>query len=272
MRSVLSLLFKIRVLSSAVTVLTACGPATTTTIFHSYRHPLLNRQSTEVAYPEASRMSVEKEEPKQPASFHRSFTHPLLNRNDTPGPSGDRFENRLALARRARKMLSSRDGTQFKVEGKTYRRDCSGFVEAVLAGQGIFVDKMQDSRQSNGVAAIYRWAADRGAIHRRKVPAIGDLVFFDNTYDRNQDGRMNDRLTHIAIVERVDADGTVSIIHHVRGGLLRYKLNRFSPSSRRDPSSRKVLNHYLRVVPGGSRRTGKRLTGELFQAFATIIH
>ncbi len=36
---------------------------------------------------------------------------------------------------------------------------------------------------------------------------LGDLVFFDNTYDRNGDGKFDDRITHVGIVVGFDKEG-----------------------------------------------------------------
>jgi hypothetical protein len=186
-------------------------------------------------------------------------------------PASQRFDDpvgtRLLVAKRARNMLKK---PRFRFGGVDYRRDCSGFVLAVYAGEKIPVEKIMgvDGRRPS-TAGLYRLADERGLVHRNKVPSIGDLVFFNNTYDRNRDGRANDPLTHVGIVERVDADGTVTFIHRVRRGVLRYKLNRFKPDQRRDPQSGKVLNHYLKY--GRGKPTRKKLTGELFHAFATIV-
>jgi hypothetical protein len=174
-----------------------------------------------------------------------------------PKPKGfdDPVAIRLLVAKRARTMLKK---PSFEIGDIRYRRDCSGFVLAVFA-----------SRRRPSAAGLYRLADERGLVHRNKVPSIGDLVFFNNTYDRNRDGRANDPLTHVGIVERVAPDGTVTFVHRVRRGVLRYKLNRFKPDQRRDPQSGKVLNHYLKY--GRGKPAGKKLTGELFHAFATIV-
>ena len=46
-------------------------------------------------------------------------------------------------------------------------------------------------------------------------PSPGDLVFWHDTFDRNRNGRADDRLTHVGVVEYV-VDGTVVFLH--RGG------------------------------------------------------
>ncbi|MBW1870587.1 MAG: CHAP domain-containing protein, partial [Deltaproteobacteria bacterium] len=184
-------------------------------------------------------------------------------------PAGqDAIDVRLALSKKARDMIKK---PKFNVAGRQYRRDCSGFVLAVMAQQGGASDVLLTSDFKGGVAAIFFAAVKRGLVHKRKTPAIGDLVFFDNTYDRNRDGRLNDPLTHIGIVERVDADGTVTFIHHVKRGILRYKMNLFTPNLRRDSKTKKVLNHYIRVAPKSAAGSSRKLTGELFHAYATII-
>ncbi|MBW2703568.1 MAG: CHAP domain-containing protein [Deltaproteobacteria bacterium] len=210
----------------------------------------------------------------------RTFRHPVLNRCETWPRSDGKLTNRpalacqgepvacrLALAKRARQAMAK---PNFTVRGHRYRRDCSGFVLGVLAAQGADPLALFGPIQGkeNGVAWMFRAAKEQGWLHRHKVPAIGDLVFFDNTHDRNKDGRANDPLTHVGIVERVDADGTVTFIHRVRRGTLRYRMNLFQPKQRRAKQSRKTLNHHLRL---GASKGEPRLTGELFHAFATLI-
>jgi hypothetical protein len=191
---------------------------------------------------------------------------PALKKAPAPKRFDDPVGTRLLVAKRARKMLKK---PSFRIGGVDYRRDCSGFVLAVYAGEKIPIEKILGAdRGRSSVADLFRLADQRGLVHHQKVPAIGDLVFFSNTYDRNRDGRPNDPLTHVGIVERVDPDGTVTLVHRVRRGVLRYKLNRFKPHERRDPKSGKVLNHYLKY---GQKTAEKKLTGELFHAFATIV-
>lgn len=275
-------IFKLRALAAAFTVLSGCahvGPSAGA--FPVHRHPLFHRSPT--AYHRSNRVLIRELARSHPTPVcTRSFRHPLLNRCRTwvvhreikavkPAPVARKFadpvEVRLAVARRARGMLKT---PRFKVGHTRYRRDCSGFVLAVFAGVKIPMEEiLAAGRRQTSAADLYRLADERGLVHRQKVPAIGDLVFFSNTFDRNRDGRANDPLTHVGIVERVDADGTVTFVHRVRRGVLRYKLNLFRPHDRRDPQTGKVLNHYLKS--GRVNPAGKKLTGELFHAFATIV-
>lgn len=135
--------------------------------------------------------------------------------------------------------------------------DCTGLARAVYEDVGFQLmgaGRMGD----NGVTAIYRLALERGALHAG-VPAPGDLAFFEETYDRNRDGQRNDGLTHVAVVESVDADGTVTFVHRGGSGVARAKLNLHRPL---DPKANDWLRPARRGQPG-------QLAGELFVTWAS---
>src|SRR6184192_4168052 len=112
-----------------------------------------------------------------------------------------------------------------------YTDDCSGFVRLVYASEGIDLSRLP--ARASIVQAMYLRARENGAL-REGSPAPGDLVFFRNTYDRNRDGRRNDGLTHVGIVEAVDDDGTVTFVHRGGSGIVRAHLNLESPKTFRD--------------------------------------
>lgn len=147
---------------------------------------------------------------------------------------------------------------------RTVNDDCSGLANLAYRKRNLSLLPERPLPGEGGVAAIYRKARSLDAL--RAEPRKGDLVFFRETYDRNRDGRRNDGLTHIGVVERVDRDGTVTFVHRAGGGVKRSKLNLHQPSLRRDAKGR-VLNDYLRRP---ERATHPRLAGELFAGFATV--
>lgn len=283
-------------LTLVATSVTACGTTAIAPAGPRFHHALLNRSwAPPAARRDASLAELAPVRHRRAERCTLVFSHPLLNHCESwpvsgpraalpssPGPAqraaigrvDNPIEHRLSLAQRARTILSRREPGRFRAGGRAFRRDCSGFVLALYASEGF--DLQATVRAANGrgrgrdsVAGIYRAVRRMGLVHRNKVPAVGDLVFFDHTFDRNRDGKVNDPLTHIGIVERIDADGTVTVIHHVQRGVLRYRMNRFRPDLRRDPATNRVLNHYLRVGPAQS--SARRLTGQLFHAFATVI-
>lgn len=109
-----------------------------------------------------------------------------------------------------------------------------------------------------------------GAAHTRDRPRPGDIAFFDNTFDRDHDGRVDDPLTHVAVVLSVDAAGTILLAH---GGSSRgrstFVMNLSAPGLVRDDAGHK-LNDNLRP-PRSSDPPGTRyLASELFHGFATV--
>ena len=145
--------------------------------------------------------------------------------------------------------------------------DCSGFVRLAYLKGGIDLVNHGFINGENAVTAIYRRAQDRGAIHQRR-PRPGDLVFFQETYDRNRDGKRNDGMTHIAVVETVELDGTVTFIHRGSKGIARSRMNLLFPRTHRAGQSGPVLNDFLRAADKGQRAW---LTGELFVGFASPV-
>ncbi|MBU8895500.1 hypothetical protein DRW03_14225 [Corallococcus sp. H22C18031201] len=143
--------------------------------------------------------------------------------------------------------------------------DCSGFVRLAYLQVGIDLVAHGFLAGENAVSGIFRRAMEVGSVHRQN-PNPGDLVFFRETYDRNRDGKRNDGMTHIAVVEGVDADGTVTFIHRGSKGVARGRMNLSFPTTHRLASNGTVLNDFIRPAAKGSRAY---LAGELFAAFAS---
>jgi hypothetical protein len=78
---------------------------------------------------------------------------------------------------------------------------------------------------------------------------------------------VNDGLTHLGLVDDVEPDGTVLVIHRVARGVVRYRMNLTAPTTAKGPTG-KVLNDGLRLPGNGS---APRLTGELFVSFGTLL-
>jgi cell wall-associated NlpC family hydrolase len=164
----------------------------------------------------------------------------------------------------ARKFLGQ---TSIQVGRKKYPADCTGFVRALFDPLGI--NLMANARRGdNGVQAIYRYAQAHGEVYMRRAPEPGDLVFFRETYDRNRDGRQNDGLTHVGLVDGVSDDGTVSVIHRVKRGVVRYRMNLQHADIHIDPRTRQTLNDYIKTGSGNTRAI---LTGQLFAAYGAVL-
>ena len=154
-----------------------------------------------------------------------------------------------------------------QVNGRRYPADCTALIEATYAQAGVkFRGTLKPG--DNGVTALYRYARANGRVYTEGRPVPGDLVFFRETYDQNRDGRRNDGLTHVGLVDGVDPDGTVTVIHRVKRGVVRYRMNLARPHLPRDPRTGEVLNDMLRNPGPGQTHV---LTGQLFAAFGSVL-
>jgi len=169
-----------------------------------------------------------------------------------PPSKGTRLGRRVAKA--AEGFL---DKKKLMVQGEKYRYDCSGMVCAAHVKAGI--------PTSGNTKMLYDKAKDLGVFHKRKRPDVGDVAFFSNTWDRNKNGRRDDKLTHIAIVEAVEADGTISPIHLGGSGVKRMVMNMRHPD-RKLSAQGKRWNSVLRTEKDG----GPVLTGALCVGFGSL--
>ncbi len=159
----------------------------------------------------------------------------------------------------------------FQVGEERFSPDCSGFVEAVYAAEGVALRRLAmlaAPGERSGVAALWEAAGRYGTRWRGgDWPAPGDLVFFDDTWDRNGNGARDDPFTHIGLVEWVDQGGTVTFLHRAGAGVVRGHLT----LTRRDTfraTDGAELNAFLRVR--GAKDRVPALAGELFVGFGRI--
>jgi cell wall-associated NlpC family hydrolase len=151
------------------------------------------------------------------------------------------------------------------VGNKSFRNDCSGTIRAIFAKAGLRLGGIIKNRQENDVKAIYRYIQRYGKISKDH-PGIGDLVFFHNTYDRSRNGRMNDALTHVGIVEKIDGS-TIHFIHHLGQAIIRSSMNLSMPHETYHPRTKKRINHVLRRAQGAYRAY---TSAELFAGFGRL--
>ena len=159
--------------------------------------------------------------------------------------------------------------TTIESQGRRISYDCAGVTRAIYLAHGIdlYSGATADGR-TNGVGLIYNHVRKHGRLHRGPVVQAGDLVFFDNTWDFNGDGLVNDPLTHVGIVEEVEHDGTIVFISRVAGAIERYRMNVAHPHVHRTADGR-LLNDYMRRKHWRDGEHTVYLTGELFAAFGT---
>jgi len=182
--------------------------------------------------------------------------------------SVDRVPSRSAIARTAAKLVGART---IESNGRRIAYDCAGVTRAVFLRHGIdLYDSEPIDPHANGVRIIHAHIKEQGTFHQGPVAHLGDLVFFDNTWDYNGDGKANDPLTHVGIVERQEPDGTVVFISRVAGAVERYHMNLTLPHIHKTADGR-ILNDYLRRKNVRDSDNTSYLTGQLFAQFGSRV-
>jgi hypothetical protein len=176
--------------------------------------------------------------------------------------------SRIAIVRTAAKLVGAKT---IESKGRHIAYDCAGVTRAIFLKHGIdLYDSSANDPEANGVRLIHAHIRQQGTFHQGPVVHPGDLVFFDNTWDFNGDGKVNDPLTHVGIVERQEPDGTVVFISRVAGAVERYRMNLALPHIHKTANGQ-ILNDYLRRKDDIDPANTGYLTGELFAQFATRL-
>jgi hypothetical protein len=183
----------------------------------------------------------------------------------------DQSDLQARVAARGHRWLGQ-GRSPFVVGGERFNPDCTGFVEAAYAAEGIplrLLAQRAAPRETSGVAALWAAAGRYGSQWRRgQWPAPGDLVFFDDTWDRNGNGAMDDPFTHLGLVEWVDPQGTVTFLHRAGAGVVRGHLTLDRPAVMRAADGAE-LNAPLRVRVSKDDRA-PAMAGQLFVGFGRI--
>lgn len=158
----------------------------------------------------------------------------------------------------AQSAMGMKGQSALVVGEQTYRFDCSGFVLAAHAQGTIFIE--------GNTRSLFEQSKSSKTLYTSK-PVLGDVVFFNNTYDRNHNRKLDDELTHIAIVVAVSDDETVSMMHLGGSGVTELTMNLAHPDEHRSPEGT-LWNSYLRV--NKSSEDSPRLTGQLFLSYGRL--
>ena len=146
-------------------------------------------------------------------------------------------------------------------DDRSYCLDCSSALLAIYYRAGIDLEKCYTGYEGNGVKRLYSCLRDHKLIYNAKIPQVGDLIFWDNTYDRNEDREFNDYFTHAGMVVAVARDGTITYAHHnYRKGIVYEKMNLKHPHN-------PELNSPMRMRGSPPAPNGQSLAGELVRVF-----
>ncbi|MBQ9817530.1 MAG: hypothetical protein IJM59_08735 [Proteobacteria bacterium] len=138
------------------------------------------------------------------------------------------------------------------------------YVMAIYQINGVDLSKVRKPMPS--IAELYQHAFSQKLVYQSTKPAIGDLVFFHNTFDRNRDGRWNDWHSLVGIVESIDQDETISILVYQKDKIERIYMNLKYPELQRGKKGQ-VFNSQLRANEGAQNG----ISSKLFAGFANLL-
>jgi cell wall-associated NlpC family hydrolase len=175
---------------------------------------------------------------------------------------------RAAVVSSAQSLLGQKTEAKVTVRDRPFVLDCIGTVSAAWWGAGYDLQRDFPRHEGNGVTRLYRSMTDWGALKELREPKPGDVVFWEDTYDRNGNGKLyDDGITHAGIVVSVEADGTVTYLHaSVSRGVVTAYFNLLHPSVERSPEG-KVWNSPMMLSSDRKLGAPRWLSGDLWTAF-----
>jgi len=156
------------------------------------------------------------------------------------------------------------------INSQKYRGDCSGFIAFLFHLAGVNFLELYGIG-TNGVAAIWDGLQKKGFIIEINQLQIGDIIFFDNTYDMNKNNKWDDFLSHIGVVESIDQNNTITYLHYASKGVVRAKMNLQHPEifNYTSNGNKYRYNDFLRAK-GNKKSTSKYLSGSLYRGVARL--
>lgn len=153
------------------------------------------------------------------------------------------------------------------IGSRRFNYDCSGTILSIYYRAGIDLTPSFNQARGNGVARLYQIGDTNKLLYDAPVPQPGDLVFWDNTYDRNGDGKFNDPLTHAGIVISSAPDGTIEYVHHnYSKGIVVERMNLHRPDAYQDADGR-LVNSPMRMSSHRHIGPDLWLAGQLYRVF-----
>jgi hypothetical protein len=195
-------------------------------------------------------------------------TAPLRMRPQPVNPAARGSEaTRRKLAEGGQYVLGKQE---LIIRGKRFNMDCTGTVLAIYYYAGIDLARDFNKHTGNGVTRLYKSLEAQELLYDTRFPVTGDIIFWDNTYDRNEDGRWNDPLTHVGMVMNVSANGDVEYVHlNYRRGIIIENMNLREPEihQRMEKGQMRIINSPMRMKQAGKEHPDNWLSGQLFKIF-----
>ncbi len=155
---------------------------------------------------------------------------------------------------------------------KLWTNSSSGFIKMVFLKFKVNITKSKIIKNERGkwlsiTELIFQFIKENGKLYKNKNYQIGDLIFFNNTYDKNRDGKLNDELTSIGLITNIDKENTISFLINMSGKVTLKYMNLSKKENKIETSNReKILNSTLRFF-----KKNKIYSYQLFNKFGSIF-
>ncbi len=180
---------------------------------------------------------------------------------------GDLSKTQRLLIEGARSCIGKEE---LVVRGKEFHIDCTGVILAIYYYAGIDFTPAMRKYTGNGVTRLYKYLRENKLLYKTEQPAPGDIIFWDNTWDANEDGEYNDYLTHIGMVLEVDSSGRITYVHHnYRKGIITEYMNLTDPDTDRIEKNGTIIiiNSPMRMQGSPPAPEGQWLSSHLARIF-----
>ena len=158
--------------------------------------------------------------------------------------------------------------SSLRIGDRRYNLDCSGTVMAGYYAARVDLTPLFQQGAGAGVERLARIVGEYPSVGgevgwtyegRPAHVALGDIVLWDDTYDKNGNGRFDDPATHAGIVVMIDRDETIHYVHHnYRRGIIIERMNLRYPD---DPTRNSAMR-----MRGQPDHGGRYLSSHLFRA------
>lgn len=157
---------------------------------------------------------------------------------------------------------------KINIKNRKFNMDCTGTVLGVYYYAGIDLSKEFNKYTGPGVKRLYNSLNQKKLLYNTNAPKPGDIIFWDNTWDRNHDGKENDYLSHVGMVVKSEKNGQITYIHeHYKKGIIFEKMNLKNPNTYKKVINGKsiIINSPMRMK--GSKKHSKWLSSHLYKIF-----
>ena len=196
-----------------------------------------------------------------------------ISKPDIKKTDSDMSHKQSIVVSKAHELIGKKINESVIVKNRQFKLDCIGTVQAVYYAAGLDISKDFRKYKGNGVSRTYYSLKSNNGLYDDSIPGIGDIIFWDNTWDKNKDKVFgNDPLTHAGLVVNVEEDGTIHYIHasYSKGVCVAY-MNLLNPDIYKNIQG-KVLNSPLYIASSTRNPPGHDwLSGQLWKKFGGVL-